>query len=87
MVRLMAAREGSVVRLTVADNGPGVGADDLVRIAEPFEQGERGMTDKPVGAGLGLPLVKALAELHGGRLTLESAPGKGFSATIELPAG
>jgi signal transduction histidine kinase len=85
-VRLSARRDGAIVRMSVADNGPGVGADDLLRIAEPFEQGERGMAGKPDGAGLGLPLVKTLAELHGGSLTLESAPGEGFTATIAIAA-
>jgi len=85
-ITLSAVRAGGKVRIRVADNGPGVAAGDLSRIVEPFEQASRGMTDKPQGAGLGLPLVKALAELHGGRLALESAPGKGFAATVELPA-
>jgi two-component system cell cycle sensor histidine kinase PleC len=85
-ITLSASREGDVVRLRIADNGPGVAAADLARITEPFEQASRGMTGKPQGAGLGLPLVKALAELHGGRLALESDAGKGFVAIIELPA-
>lgn len=85
-VRLSALRSANMVRITVADNGPGVAACDLARITQPFEQAERGIAGKPDGAGLGLPLVKALAELHGGGLSLESAPGKGFSATIEIPA-
>lgn len=85
-VRLSARRCGEFVRIAVADNGPGVCAEDVARIVEPFEQGERGIAGKPDGAGLGLPLVKALAELHGGSLTLASAPGKGFTAMIEIAA-
>ena len=85
-IRLKAQRQGARVRMSVADNGPGVAAEDLQRITKPFEQSKRGMTDRPHGAGLGLPLVKALAELHGGRLELESALGEGFTATLELPA-
>jgi two-component system, cell cycle sensor histidine kinase PleC len=85
-VGLEARKDGSVVRITVCDNGPGVAEKDLARILEPFEQAGRGTTDHAHGAGLGLPLVKALAELHGGALTLASAPGQGFTATIELPA-
>ncbi len=54
--------------------GRGVPAQDLARILEPFEQGGRTTTDHAAGAGLGLTLVKAFAELHGGRLTIESAP-------------
>ncbi|MBN9558373.1 MAG: hypothetical protein J0I26_12680 [Alphaproteobacteria bacterium] len=53
---------------------------------EPFEQVGRGTADHSGGAGLGLTLVKALAELQDGALTLASEPGKGFTATITLPA-
>jgi two-component system cell cycle sensor histidine kinase PleC len=83
---LGARAAGGRVRLSVSDNGPGVAAEDLVRILEPFEQVGRATTDHAAGAGLGLTLVKAFAELHGGGLTIESAPGSGFTATIDLPA-
>ena len=85
-IRLAALREGDRVSLCVADNGPGVCADDLARILEPFEQGGRSTTDHTNGAGLGLTLVKAFAELHRGTLRIRSEPGKGFAATVELPA-
>jgi cell cycle sensor histidine kinase DivJ len=85
-VRLGAARADGVVRVSVSDDGPGVAADDIARILRPFEQGGRGTSDHTAGAGLGLTLVKALAELHGGALEIESAPGAGFAATIVLPA-
>jgi len=85
-VRLAADKIDGGVRLTVADNGPGVPEDDLARILEPFEQGGRSTTDHAAGAGLGLTLVKAYCELHGGRLSVKSPPGKGFTAVIELPA-
>jgi two-component system, cell cycle sensor histidine kinase PleC len=85
-VTLSAVRREDGVRLTVHDNGLGVAEQDLARILEPFEQGGRSTSDHPAGAGLGLTLVKAFAELHGGRLTLESAPGKGFAACVTLPA-
>jgi len=85
-VRLGAQRGDGAVRIVVADNGPGVAEKDLARILEPFEQAGRGTADHAHGAGLGLPLVKALAELHGGALTLASRPGHGFTATLELPA-
>jgi two-component system cell cycle sensor histidine kinase PleC len=84
-VRLSAERVGEWICLSVADNGPGVPAEDLARILEPFEQGGRGTTDHPAGAGLGLTLVKAIAELHGGSLALKSGQGKGFTAIVTLP--
>jgi two-component system cell cycle sensor histidine kinase PleC len=85
-VRLIAGQENGGTWLSVCDNGPGVAAKDLPRILEPFEQVGRGTADHSGGAGLGLTLVKALAELQDGALTLASEPGKGFTATITLPA-
>jgi two-component system, cell cycle sensor histidine kinase PleC len=84
-VTVSAARDGAFVRIVVADNGPGVAAEDLARILEPFEQAGRNTHDHAQGAGLGLPLAKALAELHGGSLAIASSPGHGFTATVELP--
>lgn len=86
-VRFDAECAGDCVRIRVADNGPGVAAADLARIAEPFEQVGNDTATHTGGGGLGLPLVKALAELHGGTLTLESTPDEGFIATLALPAG
>ncbi len=85
-IRLSASRAGDKIKVCVADNGPGVAADDLERILQPFEQGGRGTADHPAGAGLGLTLVKAYCELHGGALGLESSLGDGFTAIVELPA-
>ncbi|MDE2112192.1 MAG: PAS-domain containing protein [Alphaproteobacteria bacterium] len=86
-VRLSVSRDGDAVRIRVSDNGPGVADEDLERILQPFEQGGRGTADHSAGTGLGLTLVKALCELHGGSLTVESVPGEGFTATVELAAG
>jgi two-component system cell cycle sensor histidine kinase PleC len=85
-VRASASRRDGFVRIEIADNGPGVAAADLARILEPFEQVGRGTSDHANGAGLGLPLARALAELQGGSLTLQSVEGEGFTATLELPA-
>lgn len=85
-VKLSAARDEGFVRIVIADNGPGVAADDIARILEPFEQVGRSASDHADGAGLGLPLVKALAELHGGMLVVESEVGHGLTATLEIPA-
>lgn len=85
-IRISAARHANLVRFVVADNGPGVSAEDLFRIQRPFEQAGRSMTDHAHGAGLGLPLAQGLAELHGGKLTIASVPGEGFTATLDIPA-
>jgi two-component system cell cycle sensor histidine kinase PleC len=85
-IELSVARHGDRILVRVADNGPGVAEDDIARILRPFEQGGRGMTDHTSGAGLGLTLVKAFAEAHNGSLAIESGAGKGFTATIAMPA-
>ncbi|RJF72119.1 sensor histidine kinase [Deinococcus cavernae] len=69
--------------VTVQDNGPGVSADTLARLGEAFYRPDGSRTGD--GHGLGLALARRAAELHGGQLTLESAPGKGFRATLHLP--
>jgi cell cycle sensor histidine kinase DivJ len=86
LVRLSAVKDGQTIKLFVRDNGPGVAEGDLERILLPFEQGGRTAADHSAGAGLGLTLVKAFCDLHGGTLKIESAAGQGFGATIELPA-
>jgi signal transduction histidine kinase len=80
-------REGAAVRLCVADTGRGMSAEDIAFAMEPFQQ-RRGMDSREVmeGTGLGLPLVKALVDLHGGRFELVSEPGRGTDATVWLPA-
>ncbi len=85
-VEFMVNRSGPRVRFVVSDNGPGVTPQDLERILEPFEQVGRGTSDHQGGAGLGLTLAKALAELHGGSLVVESVAGQGFTAMLELPS-
>jgi cell cycle sensor histidine kinase DivJ len=84
-VRLSARLDGALVAVTVADNGPGVKPRDLERILRPFEQAGA-VTEHAKGSGLGLTLVKAFAERHGGSLAIQSAPGEGFAATITFRA-
>jgi two-component system cell cycle sensor histidine kinase PleC len=86
-VLLKAERVDRGIRVRVKDDGPGVAREDLERILQPFEQGGRTTADHAGGAGLGLTLVKAFTELHGGTLTVESAPGEGFTAAIEFAPG
>ena len=67
--------------LTVADTGVGIPKDALERVMKPFEQG---VSAKP-GAGLGLAVVRGLAQLHGGTVVIESPPGLGATVTVTLP--
>lgn len=80
----VAEQEGKAV-LMVCDNGIGMDADAVPRALSRFGQIESGLSRKYQGTGLGLPLVKQLAEMHGGSLALESTPGIGTKVTIRLP--
>ena len=73
------------VRINVKDTGIGIAAEDLVRLARPFEQIESQQAKTQQGTGLGLALSKALLEMHGGALELSSAPGQGTTASFTLP--
>jgi signal transduction histidine kinase len=75
-----------VVRATVADNGSGIAPALLPRVFDLFTQGVRTLERAQGGLGLGLPLVRGLVELHGGRVHAHSAgEGRGSSFTVELP--
>jgi PAS domain S-box-containing protein len=78
--------EAGCLELRVRDTGIGIAPQNLSKVLSPFGQLENPMARRHPGTGLGLSLTKALAELHGGRLELESAPGIGTSVTILLPA-
>jgi PAS domain S-box-containing protein len=74
------------VVIEVADNGIGIAPEDIERALSPFGQVDSRLSRRYEGTGLGLPLARALAELHGGTLTLESALGRGTIVRITLPA-
>lgn len=85
-IDIIARQEDGLTHLAVADQGPGMSADEIARIGEPFAQGQAGRNTESRGSGLGLSLVSMLAELHGGRLDIESEPGEGTTARIILPS-
>jgi signal transduction histidine kinase len=78
------ARVGDDVEVSVADTGPGIAPEDQGRIFEEFQQTEVGVRQRE-GTGLGLALSKRLVELHGGRIWVESEPGKGSRFAFTLP--
>ena len=84
-VSLVVVAEGGDVILDVADSGPGILADDLPRIFEPYYRtaGGRAAAD---GAGLGLSITRRLAEALGGHLTASSIVGEGSVFRVRLPA-
>ncbi|MDG5493597.1 ATP-binding protein [Niveispirillum sp. BGYR6] len=70
----------------VADKGIGMSMEAMRIAVEPFAQVDTGLARRQAGAGLGLPLAKGYTEAHGGRLTLQSSPGRGTTVTVRLPA-
>jgi signal transduction histidine kinase len=84
-VDVRATQVNGEVRVSVADTGPGIAAEDRERIFEEFQQTEAGVAQRE-GTGLGLALSKRLVELHGGRIWVDSEPGKGSTFVFTLPA-
>jgi PAS domain S-box-containing protein len=86
-IRLSARHEGDHVTFSVKDNGVGIPVDKLDAMFELFAQGDRSIARSEGGLGIGLTVVKRLAELHGGNATATSeGPGQGSEFTVTLPA-
>ncbi len=73
------------IRISISDQGCGIPADKLKVVMEPFGQVNDPRHNTSQGTGLGLPLAKAMTELHGGFLTMESKEGKGTTVHIDFP--
>jgi two-component system phosphate regulon sensor histidine kinase PhoR len=85
-VAVRLARAPGGVALSVRDRGPGISADDQQRIFERFYRATNARVRNVRGSGIGLSLVKHIAEAHGGRVELASAPGKGATFTVFVPS-
>ncbi len=85
-IRVLVRRSADDVRLGVADDGPGIAEHDQAHIFDRFYRSETEATRRNLGSGLGLPIARAMVELHGGRIWVESALGRGTTFWIALPA-
>ncbi|MEC4687820.1 MAG: HAMP domain-containing sensor histidine kinase [Nitrospirota bacterium] len=74
------------LKVTISDTGIGIAAEDLDKVMTPFAQVDSAHSRKHQGTGLGLPISKALSELHGGSFTMASEPGVGTTVTVCFPA-
>ncbi|HYM51727.1 MAG TPA: GAF domain-containing sensor histidine kinase [Candidatus Limnocylindrales bacterium] len=84
-VSLRVERQGADVRISVQDTGIGVPPEDRERIFESFQQGRSGQSGKYQGTGLGLAICRRLVEMHGGRIWVESTPGRGSTFAFTIP--
>ncbi|MFC6665428.1 sensor histidine kinase [Deinococcus radiopugnans] len=80
-------QDGTEVRLSVSDDGPGIPADQLDRLFDRFYRLEDSRSRDVGGAGLGLSIARGIVEAHEGRIWLESEVGKGTVAHVQLPVG
>ena len=83
LLRAKAGPDGVVVE--VSDDGEGIDPSELPHLLTRFARAQRARTDQVPGAGIGLSVANSVAEHHGGRLTLDSCPGRGTTARMVLP--
>jgi len=87
IVRARTVREagGDYAEISVSDTGIGISPADQERLFQPFGQLRHHLTKEHEGTGLGLALCKSFVEMHGGRIRVESAPGRGSTFTFRIP--
>jgi len=85
-IRLSAGHERDQVVIAVADSGPGIPPERLKAIFERFARLDSGRSRDRGGVGLGLAIVRAIAEAHGGSVRARSVPGRGSVFEIVLPS-
>jgi signal transduction histidine kinase len=86
VVEIRAFAAGEAVQVEVRDTGEGIRSEDMPHVFEQFYRGEKSRSRDTGGSGLGLAIAKGVVEAHGGRIGVESAPGKGTRFFFTLPA-
>ncbi len=84
-VAIRASATNGAFTVAVCDTGPGISAADQAKIFEEFQQADSSITRKKGGTGLGLSIAKRIIEMHGGRIWVESEPGKGSTFCFTVP--
>lgn len=85
VIVVLASAEGDQLTLAVGDSGPGIAEDELKRLGERYQQASTANATGERGSGLGLSLVKALAEMHGGEMAISSKIGEGTTVSVRMP--
>ena len=83
-IRVSVAYEDGLLKLKVSDNGKGVSSEKAKRLMQPFVQAD--IKNRAEGSGLGLAICKQLVEIAHGTISIETAPGEGFTIHTEVPA-
>jgi signal transduction histidine kinase len=86
-LRITTARVAEGVRVAVQDTGPGIAPEDLPRLFQAFSQLPPAPGKRRIGTGLGLVISRSIVEAHGGRMEVESTPGRGSTFAFVLPSG
>lgn len=86
-ILVTASAEKGMVHIAVSDTGLGIAMDEVEKVFEKFYRSRDPRAAKIIGSGLGLPIAREVARLHGGDVTLESELGKGSTFTLTLPIG
>lgn len=84
-IEVRVSRRGNMTGLAVRDEGPGIPADEVKSVFEPFRRGRTRYESSKAGSGLGLAIVKRIVEGHGGRVEVESEVGRGSTFRVLLP--
>jgi signal transduction histidine kinase len=84
-IEVTGSSDGEEIQVQIADTGIGVPQEKLPRLFERFYRVDKARSKETGGTGLGLSIVRHVAENHGGRVTVESAPGEGSTFTVYLP--
>jgi signal transduction histidine kinase len=84
-VVIKAAKVNGSFKVTVRDSGPGISEADRAKLFQEFQQADNSTTRKKGGTGLGLAISKRIIELHGGKIWVESALGRGSTFSFTLP--
>jgi len=84
-VSVIALTQGTSVKISIEDTGPGISRDHLEKVFDAGYRVESEKTRNVPGTGLGLAIAKRITELHGGKISIESEPDKGTKVTLTLP--
>ena len=84
-IEITVSTQDSVGRISVADHGPGLVAEDVNRIFEPFYRADPSRSRDSGGSGLGLSIVRAVVTAHGGQVQVRETDGGGATFEVELP--